>query len=181
MSSTRSHDDLGTQPRKGLGPVLDRNIAALVERRQAGRQAASFQDRCADAITAFAGSMTFVYLHAAIFGAWIVVNRGWLPAIPAWDPSYVMLAMVASVEAIFLSTFVLITQNRMATAADQRADLDLQISLLTEHELTRVARLVSDIASHLNISDRAADEIEEVKEDVAPEAVLDHIERGHEE
>jgi uncharacterized membrane protein len=52
-----------------------------------------------------------VYLHLVIFGLWIVINLPWLP-LPRFDPSYVILAMVASVEAIFLSTFILITQNR---------------------------------------------------------------------
>jgi uncharacterized membrane protein len=68
-----------------------------------------------------------------------VANLGLVPGVPAWDSSFVALAMLASVEAIFLSTFVLISQNRMAAAADKRADLDLQISLLAEHEVTRLA------------------------------------------
>ena len=71
-----------------------------------------------------------------LFGFWIVANLDWVPGVPAWDPSFVVLAMAASVEAIFLSTFVLISQNRMA--ADKRADLDLQVSLLAEHEVTRL-------------------------------------------
>ena len=66
-----------------------------------------------------------MYLHLLVFGVWVIANLGWIPAVPAWDRSFVVLAMLASVEAIFLSTFVLITQNRMAAAADQRADLDL--------------------------------------------------------
>ncbi len=84
--------------------------------------------------------------------------------------------MVASVEAIFLSTFVLITQNRMAAAADKRADLDLQISLLAEHEITKLASLVSAIAEHLGVMTEVDPELAEVKMDVAPEAVLDEIE-----
>ena len=80
--------------------------------------------------------MRFVYLHLALFGGWIIVNLGLIPGLRPFDPSFVVLAMVASVEAIFLSTFVLISQNRMAAAADRRADLDLQVSLLAEHEIT---------------------------------------------
>jgi uncharacterized membrane protein len=72
------------------------------------------------------------------FGLWIVANLGWIPGVPKWDESFVVLAMWASVEAIFLSTFVLIGQNRMQAAADNRADLDLQISLLAEHEVTKL-------------------------------------------
>jgi uncharacterized membrane protein len=80
--------------------------------------------------------VAFICVHAVIFGGWIVVNLGWTP-LPPFDPSFVVLAMVASVEAIFLSTFVLIMQNRLAALADERAELDLQISLLAEHEITR--------------------------------------------
>jgi uncharacterized membrane protein len=84
--------------------------------------------------------------------------------------------MIASVEAIFLSTFVLISQNRMAATADKRADLDLQISLLTEHELTRLIALVSALSRHVGVQTEVDDEVDELKQDVAPEAVLDQIE-----
>jgi uncharacterized membrane protein len=127
-------------------------------------------------MTRFAGSMLFVYVHIVIFSLWIVANLGWVPGVPVWDPSFAVLAMVASVEAIFLSTFVLITQNRMAAAADKRADLDLQISLLAEHEVTRLAAVVSDIAKALNVQTEAEREIEPVKSDVEPESVLDRLE-----
>jgi uncharacterized membrane protein len=121
--------------------------------------------------------MLFVYIHVAVFGFWIIANLHWIPALPAWDESFVALAMVASVEAIFLSTFVLITQNRMAAAADKRADLDLQISLLTEHELTKMATLLSDMAKQMGVRTEIEGELEEVKQDVAPNAVLDEIEK----
>ena len=120
--------------------------------------------------------MRFVYVHLALYGAWIAVNLGAVPGIPAFDPSFVVLAMVASVEAIFLSTFVLISQNRMAAAADKRADLDLHISLLAEHELTKLTGLVTAVAERLGVAAGADPEIAEVKKDVAPEAVLDAIE-----
>src|SRR5256885_8517240 len=161
----------------GLSPILDRNIEALVRRRNQERQSQSWEARIADAITGFTGSMLFVYLHLAIFGLWIVVNLHWIPGIPAFDETFVILAMVASVEAIFLSTFVLITQNRMAADADKRADLDLQISLLTEHELTKIASLLSDMTEQIGIRTKVQGDLEEVKRDVAPEAWLDKIEK----
>jgi len=122
--------------------------------------------------------MAFVYLHLAIFGFWIFVNLSWVPGEPAWDPSFVMLAMVASVEAIFLSTFVLISQNQIAAAADQRAELDLQISLLTEHEITKLVDIVSKIAGNMHIGASSDPELQEAKEHVAPEAVLQAIEEN---
>jgi uncharacterized membrane protein len=131
----------------------------------------------AAAIGRFAGSMYFVYLHLALFGTWILANLGWIPGVRPWDESFVMLAMIASVEAIFLSTFVLITQNRMAAAVDKRADLDLQVSLLAEHEITKLADLISEIATKLGVETGRDRELQEIKQDVAPEAVLDEIER----
>jgi uncharacterized membrane protein len=167
-------------PAKGLAPVMDRNIEALRQRRLREERAASWEERLADAITRFTGSMLFVYIHLVVFGLWIVANLHWIPGIPAWDESFVVLAMVASVEAIFLSTFVLISQNRMVAAADKRADLDLQISLLTEHELTKMATLLSDMARKMGVRTQVEGELEEVKRDVAPDAVLDAIEKkGH--
>jgi uncharacterized membrane protein len=80
------------------------------------------------------------------------------------------------VEAIFLSTFVLISQNRMTAAADKRADLDLQISLLAEHELTKVARLLTQIAERLDVKPESKRELEEAARDIAPERVLDKLE-----
>lgn len=77
---------------------------------------------------------------------------------------------------IFLSTFVLIAQNRMSAAADTRADLDLQISLLTEHEITKLAALIMAVAQRLDVPIAADEELHEVKQDIAPEAVLDEIE-----
>ena len=160
-------------PPQALAPVLDRNIEALRRRREREKQKASWEERLADVITRFTGSMLFVYIHLFVFGFWVLANLRWLPYIPAWDESFVILAMVASVEAIFLSTFVLISQNRMAAAAAIRAELDLQISLLAEHELTKLAAVVSEIAAKVGVVTRV---LEETKRDVAPEVVLDAIE-----
>jgi uncharacterized membrane protein len=157
-----------------LNSALRRNIDALRERRRQDAENRSTQDRIADAITGFTGSMTFVGLHLALFGFWIVANLGWIPGLPQWDESFVVLAMIASVEAIFLSTFVLISQNRMMAAADQRADLDVQISLLTEHEVTSLVRMVRQIAERVGV-EVPREEVAELERNVAPEAVLDAI------
>jgi uncharacterized membrane protein len=164
-------------PPAGLSPVLDRNIQALYERRRREAEAASWQERVADAIGRFTGSMPFVYFHLLIFCFWIGANLGWVPGVRPWDESFVVLAMIASVEAIFLSTFVLITQNRMAAAADRRADLDLQISLLAEHEITKLAALTSEIAIKLGVGTALDRDMQEIKQDIAPDAVLDEIEK----
>src|SRR5689334_7565803 len=162
----------------GLAQVVERNIRALLLRRQKEEGSRTWQERAADRITRFTGSMTFVYMHLLLFGGWIAVNLGWIPGLPRFDRSFVVLAMVASVEAIFLSTFVLITQNRMAAMADKRADLDLQISLLAEHEVTRLITLVTGIAERMGIEESHNPELNELAKDVQPEKVLDRIEQN---
>jgi uncharacterized membrane protein len=162
-----------------MAHIVERNIRALLERRRHEEQRESWQDQLADRITFFTGSMRFVYLHLIVFGLWIIVNLPWVP-LPHFDPSYVVLAMVASVEAIFLSTFILITQNRMAAQAEKRTDLDLQISLLAEHEITRLITLVAAIAQRMGIETSEDPELAELAKDVAPEQVLDTMEAQQE-
>ncbi len=160
----------------GLANVLARNIRTLHERRAREEATATSEQRIAGAITRFSGTMRFVYVHVVVYGFWIIANLGFVPGVPQFDPSFVILAMVASVEAIFLSTFILITQNRMSAASEKRAELDLQISLLAEHEVTKLAALLSAVADRLGVETDVDAEVEELKEDVAPEAVLDEIE-----
>jgi len=95
------------------------------------RRAQSFQLRVADRITAFAGSMMFVYLHAAAFGVWMLVFER-----SPWPT----LTLVVSLEAIFLSTFVMIGQNRQSAFQQAKADHDFiesELELKTNTELTR--------------------------------------------
>ena len=162
-------------PSSGVARVVEQNIRALLMRHHQEEQRAGWQERLADGITHFTGSMRFVALHLALFGLWILVNPPGVP-LPHFDPTYVVLAMVASVEAIFLSTFILITQNRMTAQAVKRADLDLQIGLLAEHEITRLITLTTTIAERLGIDAHQDPELAELAQDVVPEQVLDTME-----
>jgi uncharacterized membrane protein len=161
------------QPR--FSKVLARNIDALVAARRADERRRHLQDRVSDAVTQFTGSMRFVVLHALLFGGWIIWNLAWITFLPPFDPSFVVLAMAASVEAIFLSTFVLISQNRMQALAEKRAELDVQISLLAEHEVTQIMTLLDAVARQLGVRTEQRTEIEEAKQDVDPGTVLDAI------
>jgi uncharacterized membrane protein len=160
-----------------LSDALKRNIAAIEGRRAAQQARASAGEKIARAITAFTGSMAFVYFHLLIYGLWILINIGMLAIVEPFDSSFVILASEASVEAIFLSTFVLISQNHMAASADRRADLDLHIGLLTEHELTKLAGLIDAIAQKVGAISQIPEEVAQVERDVAPEAVLDELEQ----
>lgn len=91
------------------------------------------QDRIADAITTFAGTMQFVYLHAVWFTVWITFNEGLFGRSAIWDPyPFGLLTMIVSLEAIFLSTFVMVSQNRQAIREKVRADLDFETNIRSE-------------------------------------------------
>jgi uncharacterized membrane protein len=91
------------------------------------------QDRVADRVTSFAGSLKFVYLHSVWFAIWIVFNIGLLGAAAKFDPfPFGLLTMIVSLEAIFLSTFVMVSQNRQSARADLRAQLDFETNLRAE-------------------------------------------------
>ena len=173
QSKGTSNDDGSSR----LAGVVERNIRALIEHRQRDERKQTRQQRVADAVTRFTGSLMFVYLHMVVFGLWILTSSGWAPW-PKFDPTFVGLATFASVEAIFLSTFVLITQNRMTRQAERRANLDLQISLLAEHEVTRLITLVKEIAEKLDVEASRHPELPELQQDVAPEKVLDVMEQS---
>jgi uncharacterized membrane protein len=171
MSSTGQHNGKNPTTR-----VVERNIEALLAHRQAKEDELGWQDKLAAHIASFAGSMNFVWLHILAYGFWVAINLGIVPAVAQFDPTFVVLAMIASVEAIFLSTFILITQNRMQAQADQRADLNLQVSLLAEHEITRLIKMVTEIGERIDIGAARAPELSELKKDVKPEKVLDVLE-----
>lgn len=139
-----------------LDAILERNIQALMARRKEEEAAVTKHEGFATAVGRFIGSFGFV-------AVWPLGSR-----------QHNLYGRSAAVEAIFLTTLVLINQNRMSAAADKRAELDLKISLLTEHELTRMLHLVSAVADRSKVDE----EIEELKRDVAVGAVLDKIENA---
>ena len=109
-------------------------------------------ERISDAISRFAGSQTFIVIHLVWFALWILMNEGLVPGVRIFDPfPFNLLTMVVSLEAILLTSFVLITQNRMGRQADKRDHLDLQVNLLAEQEITKVLQMLDRICNALKI------------------------------
>jgi uncharacterized membrane protein len=113
----------------------------------------SIEDRVAGRITDFAGSMRFVYLHSFWFGLWVVLNAGLLLAFglgsAAFDPfPFDLLTLIVSLEAIFLSTFVMIAQNRLSAVADTRAQADYEVNVRAEAEVAKLLHLVEALVQH---------------------------------
>ena len=167
------------QDNPALSKVIERNIRTIIHLRTKAARERSLQSRIADAITFFSGRMIFAYVHIIWFGIWILLNTGRFGVKP-FDPfPYGLLTMVVSLEAIFLSTFVLISQNRLGEETERRADLDLHIGLLTEHELTRVLQMLDVIQDKLGIVDHENSELADLEMETKPEDVLAEIERLH--
>jgi len=129
---------------QSIEELTAQNVHAVVKIEAAAHASRSTADCVADRITGFCGSMAFVWTHVAWFSGWIAANA--LPDV-RFDPfPYSFLTLVVSLEAIFLSTFILISQNRQARIADRRNLLDLQIDLLAEQESTTALKYLREIA-----------------------------------
>ena len=177
LDTRSSEQQRASDPVNSVATVVEKNIAHIAESRRQFEEAKSTQDRTADRITWFSGSMLFVYLHVAWFAVWILVNLGWLGVTPFDEFPFGLLTMVVSLEAIFLSTFVLISQNRSSALADKRADLDLQINLLSEREATKLLTLLEAVAKHVGVTMDDDPDLEELKHEVNPTEVLDELAR----
>jgi uncharacterized membrane protein len=158
------------------GAIL-RNIEAVAKLEAGFVKNRSAADKLADWIGSFSGSVTFVICHVGIYGLWILINLKLIPVpgLKPFDPyPFLLLSVVVSVEAIFLSTFVLMKQNRMSRQADQRDHLDLQINLLAEREMTIVLQLLQRIAAQLHVN-ASGEHIEELTAETSVEAVAQQI------
>lgn len=104
----------------------------------------SWSEKFSDSITSISGNVLFLSINVAWFTAWIIVNLGFIPGIKAFDPfPFGLLTMIVSLEAIILSTFVLISQNREAKIADIREEVDVQIDVLAEQETAKALELLT--------------------------------------
>lgn len=164
--------------------LIRRNISAVAEIQQREAARRSRQERIADWITEFSGSMPFVYIHAAWFAVWILLNVGLfhVPHLTDFDPfPFGLLTLIVSLEAIFLSTFVLISQNRLSRLSEQRAELDLQINLLAEHKIAKILEMLDSMAQQLGTMNkrfegRADPDVEALKQSADPQEVLSVME-----
>lgn len=159
--------------------LVRRNVEAVGRIEQASHSNRTRADVVSDAIAGFCGSTLFVYVHIGWFGAWLLWNT--LRIVPhRWQfdpPSFNMLTLTVSLEAIFLSTFILISQNRQQRLADQRNHLDLQINLLAEQESSQMLMMMKQVMDHLGITTEG-DEIEVLAQNTDPERLSHQIQEA---
>ena len=131
---------------RSVDDLTQRNVELIRQLEESAKRERTRSDLIAGAIANFCGSMTFVWVHVVWFGAWVVINS--TPGIRHLDPfPFTFLTLVVSLEAIFLSTFILISQNHDTKISERRNHLDLQINLLSEQENTKMIIMLQAIAA----------------------------------
>lgn len=157
--------------------VTERNVQAILQLEDAAKANRSSADRIADLIAAFCGSMTFVWVHVVWFAGWILANG--LPGIRPFDPfPFTFLTLIVSLEAIFLSTFILISQNHETRLSERRNQLDLQINLLTEQENTKMLRMLESIADKVGASIDDDPSLQVLNQDTNPDKLVEQIDQA---
>ena len=160
--------------------VTRQNVKAMRELEQAAMARRTGADRAAAAIARFCGSMTFVWIHVAVFATWIGYNS--LPWFDAFDPyPFTFLTLVVSLEAILLSTFILISQNYDMRVAERRNQLDLQINLLAEQENTKALQVLDRIAMKVGAHVTDDPQVRALEEATRPDTLVEQIEEAYRE
>jgi uncharacterized membrane protein len=156
--------------------VVQQNLDTILQLDKAARAQRTLPDRVVDAITAFCGSLAFVWVHAVWFGFWVGGNL--LHGRVGFDPyPFPLLTLIVSLEAIFLSTFILISQNRDARLSERRNQLDLQINLLTEQENTKMLTMLKQIADKVGADVSHDPTLVVLAQATQPEKLAEQIER----
>jgi uncharacterized membrane protein len=161
-----------------VAKAIHQNIETIAKLEGQFNARRSVSDRVADRIASFSGSLPFVVVHAVFFGVWIAANLGMISQIKPWDKyPFMLLTVLVSLEAIFLSAFVLIKQSRMSQRADELAQLDLQINLLAEREMTLVLQMLHGVCQRLNV-EAPDQEVRELSEETPVAAMASEVERA---
>jgi uncharacterized membrane protein len=158
-------------------PSAQQNIETVARLEQQFLEQRSTVDRIGDAVGSFVGTMWFVIVHLAWFSFWFLANSDALPGLRPFDPyPFIFLSMAVSVEGVLLTTFVLMKQNRMAKRADLRNQLNLQVDLLSEKEVTKILQMLCAMADHMGLQQEAAEpEILELSQKTAVEALAKEL------
>jgi uncharacterized membrane protein len=137
-------------PTKAAAHPTQYNIEAIAKLEHEALNRRTATERIGDAIAKTVGSLGFCLAQLIVISAWSLANLGVIPGFKAFDPfPFGILALVVSSESVFLTIFVLISQNRMVRQSERRAHLDLQVSMLSEQELTTILQMLQKLCHHV--------------------------------
>jgi uncharacterized membrane protein len=135
---------------------LQEHIEVILKHEEEFLARRSTAERLGDSLGAFVGSLTFIGIHVAWFGSWILVNTFDLPYIGHFDPPpFPLLDSLVAIEAIFLASFIVMRQSRSSRRSDQRDHLMMQVLLLAEKEITAVLQIERQIADRVGLKEVA--------------------------
>jgi len=155
------------------------NVLAIVALEREAMEARSPAERISDAVTRHAGRVWFISAHASWFIGWIALNSGMVRGVKPFDPyPYQFLTFVVSLEAIFLSLFILMSQNRSTRQADERSHHDLQINLLAEQESTKMLQMLQSLCAHHKLPIANDKDLETLKQETQPAELLQELKAG---
>ena len=154
--------------------LTEQNVETVTRLEEASREQRTPTDRLAEKIANFCGSMTFVWVHVVWFGGWILLN--FIPGLPHFDRfPFTFLTLVVSLEAIFLSTFILISQNLETRISERRSHLDLQLNMLSEQENTKMITILQAIAEKVGADLTHDPHLAALSEETMPERLVEQI------
>jgi uncharacterized membrane protein len=158
--------------------VTRQNVHAMRQLEEAAMAKRTGADRVAAGIARFCGHITFVWIHVVLFAIWIAYNS--LPWFTPFDPyPFTFLTLVVSLEAIFLSTFILISQNYDMRVSERRNQLDLQINLLSEQENTKMLQMLERIAKKVGAHITDDPQVRALEQATRPESLVEQIEEAY--
>src|SRR6266849_288201 len=129
------------------------NINAIAKLDDDALERRSLTERVSELITKFVGNTVFLEAQLILIFGWILANLRVIPGVAAFDPfPFGVLALIVSSESVFLTVFVLISQSRMARQADRRSHLGLQVSMLSEQELTTILQMLQKLCQHMGVN-----------------------------
>lgn len=156
------------------------NVKTILQLEAVAKKNQTATERIAERIADFCGSMTFVWVHIAWFAVWILADT--LPDVEHFDPfPFTFLTLVVSLEAIFLSTFILISQNQETRLTERRNHLDLQINLLTEQENTKILQILAQIAERVGVKIEDDPTVQVLEQATRPEKLVEQIVQASEQ
>ncbi len=175
-STNEASKKLAGKPQNGdsVEELTEQNVARVSELEESAKQQRTTTDRIAEAIANFCGSMTFVWVHVIWFGGWVLLNS--VPGLPHFDPfPFTFLTLVVSLEAIFLSTFILISQNLETRLSERRSHLDLQLNMLSEQENTKMLTILLAVAEKVGADLSHDPHVKALSEETRPERLVQQI------
>jgi uncharacterized membrane protein len=176
-TQNRNNEHSSYRRPRSVADVTRENVLAMRKLDELAVANRTLADRIAEFVARFCGSITFVWIHAVWFAAWLLWNA--LPGLPHFDPyPFTFLTLCVSLEAIFLSSFILISQNYEMRISERRSHLDLQINLLAEQENTKMLQLLDGMAKKMGLYEEDDAEIKVMEQATRPETLAHQIEEA---